>query len=46
MINLYQSNPSNWKSKDAALHLMLAVTVRAESAIRGALGPDPLPTPN
>lgn len=31
-----QTNPANWKSKDAAIHLMLAVTVRAESAAKGA----------
>ena len=36
MVNLYQTNPSAWKSKDAAIHLMLAVTVRAESVAKGA----------
>ncbi len=36
MVQLYQSNPAGWKSKDAAIALMLAVTVRAESAAKGA----------
>lgn len=36
MVQLYQTNPANWKSKDAAIALMLAVTVRAESAAKGA----------
>lgn len=36
MVQLYQTNPASWKSKDAAIALMLAVTVRAESAAKGA----------
>jgi hypothetical protein len=36
MVQLYQSNPASWKSKDAAIALMLAITVRAESAAKGA----------
>jgi len=36
LLQLYVSNPSeNWPSKDAAINLMLAITVRAESAFRG-----------
>lgn len=36
MVQLYATNPAAWRSKDAAVALMLAVTVRAESAAKGA----------
>lgn len=35
LMNLYSADPNNWKQKDAAICLMFAVTIRAESAARG-----------
>lgn len=42
MLGEYSANPAaNWRSKDAALHLVLAVTVRAQSAAQGVSATNP-----